>query len=75
MSSQLPPLSAPDDYESVLEELTFSAGLERQCVDVTIQDDDIAEGLEDFTAGLNTSVDRVILDPDVATVNIADNDG
>ena len=75
MSSQLPPLSAPDDYESVLEELTFSAGLERQCVDVTIQDDDIAEGLEDFTAGLTTSVDRVILDPDVATVNIADNDG
>ena len=75
MSSQLPPLSAPDDYESVLEELTFSAGLERQCVDVTIQDDDIAEGLEDFTAGLTTSVDRVTLDPDVATVNIADNDG
>ena len=75
MSSQLPPLSAPDDYDSVLEELTFSAGLERQCVDVPIQDDDVAEGLEDFTAGLTTSVDRVILDPDVATVNIEDNDG
>ena len=75
MSSQHPPLSAPDDYESVLVELTFSAGLERQCADVAIQDDDIAEGLEDFTAGLTTSVDRVTLDPDVATVNIADNDG
>ncbi len=45
------------------------------CEGVTILEDDILDGPEDFQANLSTSVDRVTLDPEMATVNIEDDDG
>ncbi len=56
-------------------QLLFSPGHDRQCVKVTILEDDILEGPEDFQTTLSTSVDRVTLDPQMATVNVADDDG
>ena len=75
MKPHFPPFSAPHDYNSSLEMLKFTAVRDKLCVNITILEDMRTEGLEDFTAGLNTSVDRVTLDPDEATVNIEDIDG
>lgn len=75
MKSHFPPLSAPDDYESVMTELTFSAQQTRQCVNVTILDDVLLEGVEDFSANLSTADGQVALDPQEAAVTIVDNDG
>ncbi len=63
------------DYETVMAQLLFSPGQDKQCVNITILEDDILEGAEDFRTTLSTSVDRVTLDPEMATVNIADDDG
>jgi hypothetical protein len=60
---------------AAVEQLVFRPGQERQCVNISIEDDGILEGPEDFNVMLSTSVDRVVLDPDMATVTIADNDG
>ncbi len=63
------------DYESVMAQLLFGPGQVKQCVNITILEDDILEGPEDFQTNLSTSVDRVTLDPEMATVNIEDDDG
>ena len=43
-------------------------------VPVTIEDDNILENPETFSAVLTTADTDVLLDPDVATVTISDND-
>ncbi len=56
-------------------QLLFSTGQNKQCVNITILEDDILEGPEDFQTTLSTSMDRVILDPEVDKIAIADDDG
>ena len=53
----------------------FSAGQERRCVNVTILDDNLLEGPEDFEATLETLMPRVTLNPERSTINIGDDDG
>ncbi len=58
------------DYKSFMAQLLFAPGQVKQCVNITILEDDILEGPEDFQTTLSTSVDRVTLNPEMATVNI-----
>ena len=46
-----------------------------QCVMIGIIDDSLLELTESFTVQLTAFQANVVLDPDQATVNIADNDG
>ena len=65
------------DYGSVSVPLTFSSGVSNLQVNVSIIDDQIAEGIERFIANLRliSDNDRVSIAPNTATVNITDNDG
>ncbi len=58
------------DYEAVIAQLLFSPGQIKECVNITILDDNILEGPEDFQTTLSRSVDRVTLDPEMAAINI-----
>ncbi len=60
------------DYFGVAQTLVIGPG-ERQCVNVTITDDDSAERVETFTVRLSSSNSE--LQPFQATVTIMDNDG
>ena len=68
-------IAAPADYVAATVQLVFRPGQERQCVNISIEDDDILERPEDFNVTLSTTVDRVTLDPDMATVTITDVSG
>ena len=57
-----------------MEDLTFSADVDRVCRNVTTQDDTILEDDEEFTLTLTTTDGSVNLVPDLATVTIVDND-
>ena len=67
------------DYEEELVGLLFRSGQEKQCVNITILDDQLHDGLEDFSATLTTKpstmASRVTLDPHHAVVIVTDNDG
>ena len=52
----------------------FVPGVSRRCVNVTIANDDILEGVEDFFSTLTTTDRDVPLIPNEAQVVIADND-
>ena len=66
--------SASDDYVAVNKTLTF-ASLEKQCLNVSIVNDNELENEEEFSLTLTTMEDRVRLDPDSTTVRITDDDG
>ena len=51
-------------------ELTFGPGNNQRCVNVTVNDDDIVEATENFSAILTTLDPAVTLDPDTAQVEI-----
>ena len=55
--------------------LTLDEFTSRACVNITINDDDILEDLEEFMVVLTEEDPRVDVDRDQATVRIADNDG
>ena len=71
-------LSAPSDYMSLSEVVTFSSSSTIQSVQVTIVDDDLLEIDEVFTASLElvnaVDVDRIVLMPASAPVTIFDDD-
>ena len=54
-------------------DFTFGPGVSRRCVNVTIANDDILEGEEDFFSTLTTTDLDVLLIPNEAQVVIADN--
>lgn len=62
------------DYIRTSEIITFSGGTQRHNVTVPIVNDGIFEILEDFSATLTTSDERIILVEPLATVEIVDND-
>ena len=68
-------LSVPSDYSSVNQGLTFSQSSSRECVNVSIVNDDELENVEEFKLTLTTGEDRVNLDPNATTVRITDDDG
>jgi len=66
----LPP--APDDYMTFMPtERTFSSGVNRVCVDITIQPDSVNEvTAETFSVNLTSTDDAVVLGLSVTTVTI-----
>ena len=71
--------TAPLDYAAISQVLTFSSSVNLQTVNVNIEDDDLLEIDEVFSASLaleNPDTDsRVQLRPDSADVTILDEDG
>lgn len=65
---------APEDYDAISAELTFSASTTRICRNVSSVEDTIPESDEDFILSLTTTDGDVILTPDEAIVTIMDND-
>ena len=55
--------------------VTFAPGDTLQTVQVPINNDDVYEGLEEFTAQLTTTDSGVVIFQHNATARISDNDG
>ena len=56
-------------------QLTFSPTVNSSMVPVSIINDDVLEDMvENFTASLSSDVPRLVLSPDLATVDIMDDD-
>ena len=55
--------------------LLFNETTSLSCLDIEVTDDLVFELSEQFTLQLYTSTTFIMLNPDTATVNIADNDG
>ena len=67
-----------EDYEELTTQLIFKSCERRKCINVTIRNNDIAEEAESFGLRLERTTNfhsRIILNPENATVQIADNDG
>ena len=74
-SNDISPLLAPGDYTAVVDaELVFSETIDTCCIDISITADQITEDTESFTADLSTDDSSVILSPQMASVDILDQD-
>lgn len=69
--------TAGDDYIETTMDLVFTSGDTSFDISVEILDDGFFENIESFTGNLQIApgVERVVLEPQVATVNIVDEDG
>ncbi len=66
----------PEDYIAISNPVTFSStGPTVMCRNVTIVNDQLSEGTQQFLADLDTSDPSVFLRPETATIDIEDNDG
>ena len=65
-------IPAPADYFAVSEVFTFSMTVDRECVNVTLIEDDILEEPENLLLDLDTDDPMVILSPEQAEVIIND---
>ena len=70
-----PLIAADEDYLRPTEVLVFSTGDVRQCVNISLIDDDSLEEVEEFFVNISTLVPRVTIDPDLTTVELQDDDG
>ena len=70
-------LVAPQDYQTVQRQLTFTSGMTRIPISIPIQSDQLDEDDEIFVTILEQDPieDTVSLMPDRATVTITDDDG
>ena len=55
-------------------DFSFSPSQTQDCASITIVDDMVLEGAEQFTATLQGILSRITLAPKLATVTIGDND-
>ena len=62
------------DYTAVNIDLVFSESMNKSCVNVSTDEDDILEEDEQFLLDLTTTDPSVELNPDVTTVTIEDDD-
>ena len=69
--------AAPEDFEIVLQFLTFSSEVTSIQVPISVTDDDQGESQEEFVANLTlVTIDLVVeITPDQATIIIIDDDG
>ena len=68
---------APGDYTSVTQMLTFNSTATRHSVSIPITNDNVAESTEAFISrltGFTPSDAAVVLSPDVAAIQIFDDD-
>ena len=65
------------DFAALDTGLTFSAGLTRMCINISVVNDDIYEDPEDFFINLDTEDPSVDVNPDRrnGTAEITDDDG
>ena len=68
-------IAADEDYLRTTVVLVFSAGDDRQCVNISLIDDNNLEEVEEFFVNISTLVPRVTIDPDLTTVELQDDDG
>ena len=54
--------------------LPFNVTTSVTCLEIEVTDDLVLENLEQLTLQLSTSTTFIMLSPDTATINIADND-
>ena len=66
---------APGDYTAVTVVLTFTSMESRVCYNVSIGNDIVYEGLEDFEVELRSNDNLINLSPDTALITIVDDDG
>ncbi len=57
------------------DDLVFNETVNKVCIKVSTEEDDILEADEEFILTLDTSDSGVVVDPDQATVTITDDDG
>ena len=65
---------APSDYTTFAEMLTFTPMDSRFCYNMTVINDQLFEGQEDFTVTLSTSAPSVSVQPETAIIIITDDD-
>ena len=66
----------PEDYTSILQSIIFSPTSDPiVCINVSIANDVISEGPQQFGAVLTTTDNSVALSPEMATIEIDDEDG
>lgn len=76
LSTQDIDAEAPDDYSSLSIVLSFDSNSDRQCVNISIRNDPVSEGVEMFQVLLGSLEDsQVILLPIRAEIVIVDGDG
>ena len=63
------------DYTTASVELTFNAGIDRTCTNISINDDNFDEDNEMFEVALSTRDTDISIAPGRSTVTIIDNDG
>ena len=63
------------DYVSVTSDLMLNGDTSRTCLNITVNDDDTLEPVEEFLVMLTEQDPRVEVDRDQAVVEIRDNDG
>ena len=63
------------DYSFSAMNQTFSESIPKQCVNISIVNDNLLEVSESFFVHLTAFRPNIILNPNRTTVNIADNDG
>ena len=66
---------APGDYTAVTVVLTFTPMESRVCYNVSIGNDVVYEGPEDFEVELRSNDNLINLSPDAAQITIVDDDG
>ena len=64
------PHTEPDDYTETIMLFIFNRGQIENCVDIPIVNDNIIDGLVSFFGNLQTSAERVTLNPDLAEMSI-----
>ena len=75
LSTQDGSAKSPEDYTSISVPLTFDDVTVLQCVNITLENDMILEGVEEFEVVLDSMNEpRIILDPGIAQVDITDDD-
>ena len=66
--------TAPADYSDMDGAVIFPSGNVSQCITITVSDDDVLEGDEEFYVTVFTTDNDVIINNAVANISIADND-
>ena len=62
------------DYDPVTESLILSFGAQRECINITIRDNDVVEDDRIFNVILSTTDQRLVLGIDMSEVLISDDD-
>ena len=63
------------DFGAITRFVVFEAGETSRTVDISIVNDILQEGIEMFTAEINSTMSNVVVENSTAVITIIDNDG